>query len=901
MAEFRYYPFLIKDQFKEQQSGLGYKYRIETASQYQNDKQSQEYIDAHQFLEDRFSEFTDVHSQFKEIMLTDSTGNIVYTSGRHHQKHIGEQIDTVYGFHYSIFDKAKQDIFLSPIIMDSKHSSGHTMIISAPLFLQTQNNRFIGEITGEVDLSFVESLISERTGLGDTGEVVLGHRTPTGDAMFVYQRRFEDESTVLSIIPKDRTDVPIIQALNGNERVFDGDPDYRGENVLAATVYLSEVDLGLVVKIDEAEALSGINSLLRIFFFISILFIAIFILLSIWISLIIVNPIKKLQLGIKRVEKGDLNHTVSTNSKDEIGILSRAFDKMTSAVRQSRAHVDIKVEEQTEDLQSKSKNLADQQKAILNILEDVEHERDNTQKLANDLEKFRLAVENASDHVVITDPEGTIIYSNKSVTRITGFEYKDLIAKKAGTKDNWGGQMNDDFYKKLWHTIKVDKKVFEGEIINKRKNGEKYTALSSIFPVQNNSGDVQFIVDIERDVSKEREYEKKLQKTVDELDKKSGILETQKARLDSLFSSIGDGIVVTDKEGHIVLVNQSTIDLLGYSEKELIGKNVSKSINIVDESGSAISVANRPMEKSIASGEAVYSDLTKPYYYVKKNGDKFPVGITVTPFIVDKQIVGVVEIFRDITQERIVDQMKTEFVSLASHQLRTPLTSIKWYAELFSEEQDNLNDTQKDFLNEIHTNSKRMIRLVNDLLNVSRLEMGRLKINPTNEDLVEIVKEVMKETEPLSIKKKCKVAFTGSELKLSKMPLDKVLIKQVINNLVTNSIKYSKDKGCSVHVDLKLNEEKDIILAVSDNGIGIPADMQEKMFEKFNRADNAKKIDSDGTGLGLYIARMILDESGGKIWFESVENEGTTFFVQIPKSGMKTKKGAKGLAVTTEQ
>lgn len=160
-----------------------------------------------------------------------------------------------------------------------------------------------------------------------------------------------------------------------------------------------------------------------------------------------------------------------------------------------------------ENIVRKNKELEKSRQTILNMLEDVEGERNRAESLASDLEKFKIALDGTSDHVVITDPNGIVLYANAGLERITGFSPKEVLGKKVGTKELWGGNMSQEFYEELWRTIKVEKKPFTGEISNTRKDGVAYQALSSISPIVSKNGVLEFFVGIERDITKEREID----------------------------------------------------------------------------------------------------------------------------------------------------------------------------------------------------------------------------------------------------------------------------------------------------------------------------------------------------------------------------------------------------------
>ena len=288
------------------------------------------------------------------------------------------------------------------------------------------------------------------------------------------------------------------------------------------------------------------------------------------------------------------------------------------------------------------------------------------------------------------------------------------------------------------------------------------------------------------------------------------------------------------------------------------------------------------------------------YYFVRTDGEKFPVAVTATPVVVDKKAVGAVVIFRDITHEKDIDQAKSEFVSLASHQLRTPLSTISWYTEmLLDEDAGKLNDNQKSYLHEVYEGNRRMIDLVNALLNVSRIELGTFAVDPEQMSIVDISKSVLAEIKPDITAKNMNIV-EKYDPKVPVINADPKLIRIIFQNLLTNAVKYTPAKG-TITVEIKMDKpvptaiKEDIFITVADNGYGIPKNQQDKIFTKLFRADNIKPKVTSGTGLGLYIVKSIIEQANGKVSFESEENKGTTFKIVMPTSGMEKKLGAKGL------
>jgi signal transduction histidine kinase len=251
---------------------------------------------------------------------------------------------------------------------------------------------------------------------------------------------------------------------------------------------------------------------------------------------------------------------------------------------------------------------------------------------------------------------------------------------------------------------------------------------------------------------------------------------------------------------------------------------------------------------------------------------------------------------KSLIRQKEIDKMKTEFVSVASHQMRTPLSAIRWYGEmLLGGDAGKMNVEQKEFVGQMHDSSIRMIKLVNSLLNVSRIESGRIIVDPVLSDLGDIIDGVLDEMYPRVQEKNQKIIFSKCS-KLPKISVDPRLVREVYVNLLSNAIKYSSKKSL-ISIDITMSKSS-IISKIEDNGYGIPKKQQKDIFERFFRADNVINKNQDGTGLGLYITKSILEASGGKIWFESEEGKGTTFWFSLPRKGVKKKSGDRTLAPT---
>ncbi len=252
--------------------------------------------------------------------------------------------------------------------------------------------------------------------------------------------------------------------------------------------------------------------------------------------------------------------------------------------------------------------------------------------------------------------------------------------------------------------------------------------------------------------------------------------------------------------------------------------------------------------------------------------------------LMGKWVAATLEHERIRQKEIEINNMKSEFVSVASHQLRTPLTGIKWFGQLLLRgKAGGLTPDQKDFIQQMYDSNDRMINLVNDLLNVSRIETGKkftIEKNPVN--IVPMVESLFTELVALAAQHKVileRAPDFPTELRLT---VDGDKIRQVLQNLLSNAVKYSKEGG-TVTITCDTSKKTKVTFSVTDTGLGIPEKQQSRMFEKFFRADNVQTKETDGTGLGLFIAKAIVEGHGGEIWFESKENVGTTFYFSLPR------------------
>lgn len=357
-------------------------------------------------------------------------------------------------------------------------------------------------------------------------------------------------------------------------------------------------------------------------------------------------------------------------------------------------------------------------------------------------------------------------------------------------------------------------------------------------------------------------------------------LESERARMRAIIENMADGVVVVDHLGRVTLMNPTAERLFGWTSKELTGKAFAKAVPIRDLNQRTIPEARRPVTRALGGKVSGISSTVAAQFYVRKDGTSFPTTSTAAPVWVDGKIVGAVIVLRDASGEFEIDRTKSEFITLTSHQLRTPLTGIQWYVQdMLDGATGKVSPSQAEHLRDIERSTQRMIRLVDDLLRVSQIELGQFSPNIGPLDLAAIARRVTDEVGSRAREKRISI-LVRSPRSLPKVTADGVVARNVLLSLVSNAIAFTP-KGGTITVRVT-KEARAVRVSVADTGIGIPAKEKSRVFQRFFRASNAQVFTGEGTGLGLYIAKQLIDLSRGKIGFESEEGKGSTFWISFP-------------------
>lgn len=353
------------------------------------------------------------------------------------------------------------------------------------------------------------------------------------------------------------------------------------------------------------------------------------------------------------------------------------------------------------------------------------------------------------------------------------------------------------------------------------------------------------------------------------------------SRSQAILESVADGVLVTGPDNRITFVNQSVERILAIKSESVLGQALNDFGGLFGESASAWLETIQRWSKSPASYEA-----GDTYAEQIELGDNRIALVHLAPVILQEDFLGTVSIFRDITHEVEVDRLKSEFVATVSHELRTPMTAIKGYIEmLLMGAAGAVNENQSHFLDIVKNNIDRLNTLVGDLLDISRIEAGRVSLAPQALDLHQVAEAVITEMKGASQKEKKPMAFSLKAPKsLPRVMGDPERVRQIMMSLVDNAYHYTPENG-SVEVHIHTVPKRgEIEVDVSDDGIGIAAADQARVFERFFRGENPLVLATPGTGLGLAIVKQLVEMHHGRIWLKSagVEGQGSTFSFTLP-------------------
>ncbi len=490
--------------------------------------------------------------------------------------------------------------------------------------------------------------------------------------------------------------------------------------------------------------------------------------------------------------------------------------------------------------------------------------------------------------VCMVNPVERIIDVNKSFEEIT--RYKSIEVVGESLKSIFS---EDKKTEKILTEVKSKEQVITDELTLVSKEKKEIPVRVSISIRRDESGTfLGYFVSL-TDITEIKKFQEKLEEEVkirtkelegsrkslinilEDVEEARKKAEQERDKTLTVINNFTDGLLVFDKQNRLLLSNPQAEDFLKVEDKEIEGKLISE-------------LAKKPGIKPLI--DLLGGEIKDVFRKEALIGENLVLEVSTVPILSGQEELGNLVVLHDITREKMVERIKTEFVSLAAHQLRTPLSAIKWTLGMFLDgDLGKITKEQTEFLGKSYQANERMISLINELLDITKIEEGRYLYKPVLSDLENVVHFVLDSYQEEIARKKISLDYKKPQAGLPKIALDVEKMRLVIQNLLDNAIKYTF-LGGKITVLLEYDKNKEEIkFSIRDSGVGIPQNQRFRVFSKFFRGANVVRMETEGSGLGLFISKNIVEAHNGKIWFESEEGKGTVFYIVLP-TGEENKK-----------
>ena len=733
--------------------------------------------------------------------------------------------------------------------------------IAAPLTGSAESRLLV---IGVLNLKDLWSLIADlRLGQGGRAYVVdrRGGLIAADDANLVLKR--------LSVINR-----PIVRSLLEFERSIGVTGSYtneRGIESMATGLRVERAGWGVVVEHPRAVVSAAVGQKLWFFAALTIGGVLVSAGAAHVLSARLTRPLERLRQGVQRFGRGELDHRVPIESPDEIGELALQFNQMATELGASHARLEERIRDATRDLARRQREAEELARVARTLTEDLDMHQVADRVVQPVLKLFGVQ----SSVLWLREPDGSLVAVGISGRARESFRRGDVLPAGASIAGRAVAQgrpaWTRDVLAEPGLVMPADQRI------RLRAAGDRAVLCVPMAVSGRTIGVLALGDGSARDFTPDEVV--LLQAFGDQaaiaLQNASLYAEsqTQRIQLTQILESTSDGVLFVGPDGRVQAANRHAGELLGRAAASIVGEDLGE---ILRRGCSAASTENLLLLCAGGLGATpdvgVNGDLEMPslnrvlHWEGRATRDAAgrTTGLTIT--------------VHDVTQDREIAQMKSDFVSFATHQLRTPLSGIKWMLELAMQE-TAVPESATSYMKDALGASQRLIQLVNDLLDVSRLESGRMKASPQLVDLLGLTRGVLDDLK-LQLEEKDQRLTLETCVDRLEVFADPQLLRQVVLNLASNAIKYSPSRA-SISVRLT-GEGHAVRWQITDTGIGIPKESQRHLFEKFYRADNVAALETDGTGLGLYLVRLIVEQSGGRVGCESEEGQGATFYFTVP-------------------
>jgi two-component system phosphate regulon sensor histidine kinase PhoR len=717
-------------------------------------------------------------------------------------------------------------------------------------------------VVGVLNLKELWTLTADvRLGQGGRAYIVdrLGKLIAADDASVVLKRlSLIDRPFVRTLLEQDRP--------NGVSGTYANE---RGIEAMATGLRIDHVGWGVVVEHPRAVVTAAVGRKLWFFAGLTVAGVLVSAAAAHVLSARLTRPLERLRLGVQRIGRGELDHRVPIETSDEIGELALQFNQMATELGASHARLEERVADATRDVARRQREAEELARVARTLTEHLD-----VGQVADRVVQPILTLFGVQSSVLwLREADGSLIAVGISGRARQGFKLGDKLPPGASMAGR---------------AVREGRPVWTSDILtepslvvpDEQRTRLQVTGDRAVLcvPVAVNARTIGVL---SLGHGSQREFTRGevvlLQAFADQaaiaLQNASLYAEsqTQRVQLTQILESTSDGVLFVGRDGRVEAANHHAGELLG--GRSMVGNGLGSVLRreCSAHSTDALLLACAG-DLGVTAAEGASGDLDVPNFnrilHWEARATRDVAGRTT----------GLTITLHDVTQEREIAQMKSDFVSFATHQLRTPLSGIKWMLELAMQETD-VPETAGSYMKDALGASQRLIQLVNDLLDISRLESGRLKTTPQLVDLVELTRTVLDDLK-LQLDEKAHRLRLAACADTLDVFADPQLLRQVVLNLASNAIKYSPSGG---EIAVRLTRQLDAVRwQIQDTGIGIPKESQRHLFEKFYRADNVASLETDGTGLGLYLVRLIVEQLGGQVGCESEEGRGATFYFTVP-------------------
>ena len=914
----------LKKDITVSQGYFNVKTNLPIVTRHANDRTNPEYIAAKTALDSQLKTFAKVKG-YDNFMLVSPEGKIVYsTSETDAATVLDNPLPDPEGM---AFEEGQGGIYFSNVFRDKTEGDDFVILAAAPV--RDNNDNFTGVIAFKVGMDSVYRYIQNTTGLGRTGETLLGKRF-ADEVIFLNPLRHDPDAALrrrVSVYSEHA--IPIILATGRQQGVIET-TDYRRVEVLAVYRHIPIIDWGLVAKIDTTEVFASIYALGNKTLFLSLGIATAVTLIAYLFGTRITRPLTKLALAAEKMSEGDLDVQVDIRkTKDETGILADTFNIMVSRLKESYTGLEHKIAERTRDLESANINLKER-------IGTTQAYNEIVTILNSSMEMDVLLSGSLGRIVSFTDSQVGVIYlydeKEQCLNTACSYAVGDHNLKQEKFRLGIGipGQTAQEKKPILVKEIPDDTvfriKYGPGECIPRTIGSfpilcqGKLSGVLVLASLKEFSDDILGFMDsvaIQIAVAISNAWSFKLVKDQAEMLKKqeSELIERE-TRLRTILENTVDAIITIDESGVIESFNQAAERIFGYTAAETIGNNVK-----MLQPEPHRSRHDEYLNNYLRTGVAKIIGIGREVEGLRKDGTTFPLELSVSEVIVSGKRIFT-GLIRDITQRKQAEEelkrfneelqiqteeletqaeelraqqkelenknreveqanrAKSEFLANMSHELRTPLNSIIGFSEVLEDKTfGELNTKQQKYVNNIHTSGRHLLQLINDILDLSKVEAGKMDMNYEEFSISDAMQDIGAVFKTQVDKKNISLGLEFDK-RLISINADQKKFKQIMYNLLSNAVKFTPEGG-KIIVKSELTD-KFIRISVSDTGIGIKPEDHERVFAEFQQIDSKTSRAYEGTGLGLPLTRRFVEMHGGKLWVESEFGKGSTFTFTIP-------------------